>query len=175
MITENEIFKIGRLIKPHGIKGEISFSFENDIFDKCECPYLICLVDGIFVPFFIEEYRFKGKDTALIKFEGIDSDEKVRKLNNTDVYFPRAYFDETENEPDYSWNYFKGFTIKDNNLGEIGVVEDIDDSTINILFIVKNNENEYLIPASEDFILEIDSSNKVLVMNLPEGLIDPSA
>ncbi len=88
MIKDNEVFKIGKLIKPHGIKGEISFAFENDVFDRVDCPYLVCRVDGIFVPFFIEEYRFKGSETALITFEDVDNEEKARRLSGLEVYFP---------------------------------------------------------------------------------------
>ena len=79
MIKEDEVFKIGKFIKPHGIKGEISFAFDNDIFDKADCPYLICLIDGIYVPFFVKEYRFKGAETALITLEDITSDLQAKR------------------------------------------------------------------------------------------------
>ena len=55
---KDEVFKIGIFNKPHGVKGEISFTFTDDIFDRVECEYLVCLLDGIFVPFFIEEYLY---------------------------------------------------------------------------------------------------------------------
>ena len=58
MIRKEEVYKIGIFNKPHGIHGELSFTFTDDIFDRVEAEYLICLLDGIFVPFFIEEYRF---------------------------------------------------------------------------------------------------------------------
>ncbi|GAB6011577.1 ribosome maturation factor RimM [Viscerimonas tarda] len=172
MITQNEVFKIGKLIKPHGIKGEISFAFDNDIFDRVDCPYLICLIDGILVPFFIEEYRFKGKETALIKLEDIDSADKVRQLNGVEVYFPRTYLEDREEEDvDYSWNYFIGFQIVDEKQGDIGVIEDIDELTINTLFLVKNDDEDIIIPASEALITGIDDKNKILRMDLPEGLL----
>ena len=71
MIKKDEVFKIGIFNKPHGVKGEISFTFTDDIFDRVECEYLVCLLDGIFVPFFIEEYRFRSDTTALVKLEGV--------------------------------------------------------------------------------------------------------
>ena len=76
MIKKDEVFKIGIFNKPHGVKGEISFTFTDDIFDRVECEYLVCLLDGIFVPFFIEEYRFRSDTTALVKLEGVDTSEK---------------------------------------------------------------------------------------------------
>ena len=77
MIKKDEVFKIGIFNKPHGVKGEISFTFTDDIFDRVECEYLVCLLDGIFVPFFIEEYRFRSDTTALVKLEGVDTSETV--------------------------------------------------------------------------------------------------
>ena len=49
----------------------MQFTFTDDIFDRVDCDYLICLLDGIFVPFFIEEYRFRSDSTALVKLEEI--------------------------------------------------------------------------------------------------------
>ena len=44
MIKKDEVFKIGIFNKPHGVKGEISFTFTDDIFDRVECEYLVCLL-----------------------------------------------------------------------------------------------------------------------------------
>ncbi len=171
MIKEDEVFKIGRFLKPHGIKGEIAFSFDNDIFDKVDCPYLICNIEGIFVPFFIKEYRFKGADTALITFEDITDNVQAKRFQGLDVYFPRKYYEEDE-DADYSLDYFIGFVVVDKIKGGIGRIIDIDDATINTLFLLNNEDGEEIIvPASEDFIVEIDVQNKVLRVELPEGLI----
>lgn len=70
MIKKEEVYKIGLFNKPHGIHGELQFTFTDDIFDRVDCDYLVCLLDGIFVPFFMEEYRFRSDSTALVKLEG---------------------------------------------------------------------------------------------------------
>ena len=90
MIKKEEVFKIGIINKPHGVKGEVSFTFTDDIFDRVEdCDYLVLLLDGILVPFFIEEYRFRSDNVALVKFEGIETAERARMLTNVEVYFPK--------------------------------------------------------------------------------------
>ena len=48
MIKKEEVYRIGIFNKPHGVKGELQFSFTDDIFDRVEADYLICLMDGIF-------------------------------------------------------------------------------------------------------------------------------
>ena len=93
MIKADDVYKIGRLGKAHGIKGEITMQVEDDIFDRTDADYLVLELDNIMVPFFIEEYYFKTDTTALIKFEGIDTLERAKEFANIDVYFPRSIKD----------------------------------------------------------------------------------
>ena len=96
MIRKEEVFKIGIINKPHGVKGEVSFTFSDDIFDRVDCDYLILMLDGILVPFFIEEYRFRSDCAALVKFEGVDTAEKARAFTKVEGYFPIKYLKEEE-------------------------------------------------------------------------------
>nr|WP_297161791.1 ribosome maturation factor RimM [uncultured Dysgonomonas sp.] len=173
MIREDEVLKIGKFIKPHGIKGEITFAFDNDIFDRVDCPYLICSIDNIFVPFFIKSYRFKGNDTALVLLEDVESEIQAKRFNGLSVYFPRKYFDNND-EVELTLSYFIDFIVIDKQLGEIGIIKDIDESTINTLFLLKKkgSDDDIIIPASDDFITDIDSENKILYVELPVGLLD---
>lgn len=171
MIKKEEVFKIGIINKPHGVKGEVSFTFTDDIFDWVEdCDYLVLLLDGIWVPFFIEEYRFRSDNVALVKFEGIDSTEKARTLTNVEVYYPVKFMDDQEEIS--SWNYFIGFRVEDIHHGCLGTVVDVDDATMNVLFVIENGDEEVLLPAHEEFILDIDRKKKILKVDIPDGLLD---
>lgn len=173
MIREDEVFKIGKFTKPHGIKGEIAFAFDNDIFDKVDCPYLICKINGIFVPFFIKEYRFKGADTALITFEDIVSDTQAKQFNGLEVYFPRKYFEDNAADAEYTLDYFIGFSVVDSRAGNIGRIVAVDENTINTLFLLEDEKGkETIIPATDDFVTEIDNNQNILYVDLPEGLIE---
>lgn len=168
MIREEKVYQIGKLGKTHGVKGEISFLFDDDVFDRVDADYLILKVDGIFVPFFIEEYRFKSDANAIIKFEDIDTQERARELTGCEVYFPRELAD--TDEDNISWAAIVGFDIIQADSGnKIGHIAAVDDTTINILFELENGS---LIPASEDLITAIDQQAHTITMNLPEGLLD---
>ncbi|MBQ7554731.1 MAG: 16S rRNA processing protein RimM [Bacteroidaceae bacterium] len=171
MIKEEEVYKIGIINKPHGIHGELSFTFDDDIFDRVDADHIVCLMDGILVPFFIESYRFRSDSSALIKLEGVDNEQQARRFTNTEVFFPKKHAEGTEDE-DLTWAYFTGFIIKDVKEGEIGKVTDVDDSTINTLFVVDQNGKELLIPAQEDFIVNLDREARIITMDLPSGLIE---
>ena len=172
MIRREELIKIGQFNKPHGVRGEISFTFSDDVFDRGESPYIVCCIDNIYVPFFIEEYRFKTGTTALMKLVDIDSDEAARDFTNLEVFYPKSHYIESDEEatPD---DYFIGFTISDITYGTLGEVTAIDDSTINVLFVVTTpDERELLIPVQEAFVRAIDEEERIIHMDLPEGLLD---
>lgn len=169
MIRKEEVFKIGIINKPHGVKGEVSFTFTDDIFDRTDCDYLILSLDGILVPFFIEEYRFRSDDVALVKFEDINDAEHARTLTNVEVFFPKKYMEEQETVS--SWNYFIGFRVNDIHHGYLGNIVDVDDSTINVLFAIEKDGEEILLPAHEEFILGLDKAKKELTVDVPDGLI----
>ena len=168
MIKKEEVYKIGRLGKTHGVRGEISFLFDDDVFDRVDADYLILEIDGILVPFFIEEYRFKTDSNALMKFDGIDTQERARELTGCDVWFPRALAE--SDEDGISWAAIVGFDIIDAESGnKIGRIAAVDDTTINILFEL---EDGCLIPASENLITAIDQQARTITMQLPEGLLN---
>ena len=168
MIREEEVFQIGKLGKTHGVKGEISFLFDDDVFDRVDADYLILKIDGILVPFFIEEYRFKSDSNALMKFEGIDTQERARELTGTDVYFPRSLADSDDGT--LTWSVLVGFDIIDADSGRtVGRIASVDDSTLNILFCLDDGR---LIPASEDLIIAVDQQARSLTMHIPAGLLE---
>lgn len=168
MIKKEEVYKIGRLGKVHGIKGEISFLLDDDVFDRVDADYLVLDVDGILVPFFIEEYRFKTDSNVLMKFDGIDTQERARELTGCDVYFPRALAE--SDEDNLSWAEMIGYSLVDAQSGQkIGTIAAVDDSTINILFELEDGR---LIPASEELITNIDTQKHQIEINLPEGILE---
>lgn len=88
MIKKEDVFKIGQFAKPHGIKGEITLLTTSDVFDDSDDPFIVCEFEGILVPFFIEEYRYKSDSSILVKLENIDSELQAREFSNLEVYYP---------------------------------------------------------------------------------------
>jgi len=168
MIKKEDVYKIGRLGKAHGVKGEVSFQFDDDIFDTADADYLILDIDGILVPFFMEEYRFRNDSLALIKFCDVDTQQRASELTGCDVYFPRSIAD--ERAEGLSLSSLVGFDlIEANGKGKVGTIAAIDDTTQNILFEL---EDGTLIPASDDLITNIDTTRQQITMQIPEGLLD---
>lgn len=63
--------------------------------------------------------------------------------------------------------------MEDSAHGDLGKVTDVDMSTVNTLFVVERPDGEeLLVPAQEEFIKGIDQERKLIVVDLPEGLLN---
>lgn len=171
MITKEQVYAVGQVAKTHGVRGELSIAFSTLMENGDNLDFLILETEGVLVPFFIESWRGQNAKNGLIHFEGIDTEAAARALIGSRVFVPVEKINpdaEGELDPDF----LIGYQIIDKLLGEVGVVVEIDDETDNILFVVHRDDQEYLIPASDDFIDDINHDDKTIHMTLPEGLLD---
>ena len=166
MLKKEDFVYFGKFLKPHGTKGEIGLQGDTFVLGQ-GCNFVACDIDGILVPFFFESVRPKN-DTLIVKVERMESAEEVRYLTNREAFIPRKWVEESE---EVSLGYFIGFTATDKTLGHIGEIVDIDDSTINTLFVVKKDGEEILIPAQEELIADIDHDGQSILFDLPQGLV----
>lgn len=167
MLKKEDFVYYGKFLKPHGTKGEIGLQSDGFTLGD-DCDFVACDIDGILVPFFFETIRSKSNDISIVKVERMESAEDVRFLTNRDAYIPREWVEECE---ELTWSYFKGFKAIDTEQGELGEIIDVDDNTINTLFVIEGEDDEILIPAQEEFIVNIDHQNKEIIFDLPEGLV----
>lgn len=167
MLKREDFVYFGKFLKPHGTKGEIGLQGDTFAISE-ESSFVACDIDGILVPFFFESVRSKSGDTLIVKVERMETAEEVRYLTNRDAFIPRKWVEESD---EVSLNYFIGFTAIDKRLGNIGEIVEIDDSTINTLFVVEKGDDEILIPAQEEFITDIDHDGQTITFDLPQGLV----
>lgn len=163
-----DTYKIGTLTRTHGIKGELSMNFTDDVWDRADADYVFLEVDGIQVPFFLEGWRYRSDSVALLKFQDIDNSEDANEYVGADVYFPHDLTPEPSEEDEYTWRHFTGWQVVDSTIGNVGEIEYVEDSTVNTIFCIDGK----LVPANEDFIERIDAKERVIYMNLPDGLFD---
>ena len=160
MIRHNEVFKIGYIAKHRGLRGEVEMSFTDDCFDRGTAPYLVLDMDGILVPFFWEEYRFKNDDTVIIKFEDIDNETHARQLVGHAVYYPKSHIALT------------GYTVYDHANQMIGTITHVDDSSANTLLTITTQDGkDLLIPYHDDFLINFDLRQRVLQLHIPQELL----
>lgn len=177
MILADNLIEIGYITRQHGLKGEMQATVTDPVFDDVKsCPYLVIEMDGIFVPFFIESYRFRSDTTILLKLDDIDSQEQADPFCGKTLYFDRRCFSKKEakayDQAAEEEMGLIGYTVEDKSLGELGPITEINDQTANVLFIVDHDGEELMIPAAEPLILSIDDEKRRIVMDLPVGLVN---
>ena len=115
----------------------------------------------------LPEFVFVQRDGLFVPFRS----ENISELIGEEGFVLRSDVQD-ENEGLMTWQDLVGYTIKDES-GEtreertVGVIADIDESTINTLATLEDGR---MIPLHEDFILDIDEEARVLRVHLPFSL-----
>ncbi len=108
-------------------------------------PFVFVKRDGLFVPFHSENIsELMGEEGFVLRSDIQDEDDGLM-----------------------TWQDLTGYTIEDDETGRVGVIDDIDESTINTLATLDDGR---LVPLHEDFILDIDEDAHVLRVHFPFAL-----
>ena len=171
-MKKEDCFYLGKIVKKYSFKGEVLAKLDTDepeLYENLD-SILIDLRNNL-VPFFIESSQFHKSELLRIKFEDVDSEADADALIKSDLYLPLDLLPELDDDKFY-FHEIIGFTIKDENYGEVGVLKSINDSTAQSLFEIDRNGTQILIPMNDEFIVEVDKTNKIIIVKTPEGLID---
>ncbi len=175
MIAENEIIRLGRITKPHGVKGEVNATLDYDV-DLMELPCIVICIDGINVPFFLKSQRPKSTESVILGIDDIDDEFQAKELAGHDYYALKNDVDISDDEIDAEGGFisgFIGFTLIDADGETVGEIVGYDDSTENLLFIVATAEGQNIyVPVADDLIMDISPENRTITMSVPEGLLD---
>ncbi|MCE5205704.1 MAG: ribosome maturation factor RimM [Porphyromonadaceae bacterium] len=171
MISRDDLLQVGHTQKPYGIRGEIMILFRRAEYAELDAEFYFLEIDGIPVPFAVEEFTFTTDVSARVKFEDVNDEKQASRYVNTKVLLLRETVNEFNTQND-DWESFVGYSIMDQHGEIIGIIREVDNTTINVLFVVQHDGTEFLIPATEDFIVAVDEEKKLIEMYLPEGLTD---
>ena len=172
-IQKSNCRKIGYFQKPHGIKGAVTLSFEPQYDLSLENgPVLLVEIDGLLVPYFIEEegLRFRSSESAVVQLNWVDDDEKARLLSGLSVYLKEE--DIVEPEEELMVHHLAGFDLFDQQSTKIGKIEKVEDYGGNLLFLLQYQGREILVPFNEALLVDLDEKKKKIVMQIPDGILE---
>jgi len=172
-IPKSDCEIIGFIKKTHGVHGEIVIDFDP-VYEESllEVNRLFIELDGLLVPFFLNEdgLRFKSSKTAIINIEDVNSENFARRLVGCQVFLLEKEIINVEDN--FSFSQLIGFLLFDNIQGEIGIINNVEDFSGNIVLTVNYQKNEILVPYNEEILCELDIDNKTIKLDLPNGLIE---
>ena len=164
-------YQLGYVIKPHGLKGDIS------IFIDADDPQAYRTLESVFiqqdkqlVPFFITQIKISGQK-AILSLEESNNIDYAKNLKGGAIYLPLSFLPElTDNQ--FYFHEIVGYLVKDGTLGEIGKVTAVYDIGPQDLIAIDYQGKEVLLPINDETIIKVDKPKETIIVNLPAGLLD---
>lgn len=167
------MFTIGKVINTHGIKGEVKVKQISDFDDRFTIGATVYAVDKDqqSTALTIDGSRFQ-KDFRLLHFNGYDTIESVETLKGLTLKIKAEQLTELE-ENEYYYHEIIGCSVYTIDGEELGKIESILAPGANDVWVVKGeHQQEILIPYIEDVVKEVDVKNKLVKIELMEGLVE---
>jgi 16S rRNA processing protein RimM len=165
---------IGMVLSPHGVGGQVK------VFPYSDFPERIKSLDRLVLKsnqghkeMLIETASIYGR-FWLVKFYGVDNREQAVNLRESLLIIPLTQRVALP-EGSYYHDQLVGLKVLDHGGQLIGKVVDLHLTGGHDLLIVEKEdeaEKKIMIPAVKKFIKKIDQKAKIIVVELPEGLLD---
>jgi 16S rRNA processing protein RimM len=166
---EPEFLVVGKLGKPHGIRGEIVMDIMTDFPERLE-PGISVWVGPQYREVRITNKRPHSRG-MLLSFEGYQQREKVAELRSQLVYVRTADRPQLEDGEIYH-HQMLGLQVIDDEQGTLGTIVRIHQTGANDVYVVQAESGpELLIPAIESVIKAIDLEHHQLHIRLLPGLL----
>ena len=107
----------------------------------------------------------------LVALKGYGTINQALPLVGRELYATREQMPELA-EGEYYWCDLLGLKVMTDRGELLGLLTDIIATGSNDVYVVKNDVREYLIPALEDVVLDIDLDDGIMTVSPPEGLLD---
>ena len=170
-MADKNYYYLGTLTKPFGLKGELCAFFDVDDCERyLDLPAVFIETDGEMLPYMVERLQYKGNNQFIIKLQEVTIDN-VREFAQTELYLPLSSLPKLTGNRFY-FHEVIGFQVVDERLGNIGTCQGFLELANNPLMQVDHDGAEILIPASQQFITQVDRESRTLHVTTPEGLVE---
>ena len=123
------------------------------------------------IPFFIQRSQLHKSSLLRVQFEDIYDEASANAMLGTELFLPLDFLPPLEGNKFY-YHEIVGFKVTDTRFGDVGVLVGVNDKTAQHLFVIEKLGKEILIRINDLFIKQVDRENKMLRLEVPEGLIE---
>lgn len=145
-----------------------------------EPSFKIYFQPGVFV--FIDHHGSKVPykiidvdDSAhfVVAFEDVSSKDDSDRLSGLDVWIPMASVKSRHQRSPRNVNaHWEEYQIEDSDSKARYAIQRVEDFPQQLMAIIQINEKEIMIPLSDQLIQDIDKIEKIIRMEIPEGLLE---
>jgi 16S rRNA processing protein RimM len=161
---------IGKIVGVHGLKGTLrvySYAESPDIFQP-DTQFLLRNEAGLEKRYPVCWIKPHTRG-LLLALEGIDSRDRAASLVGFSLFIEKTMLPELE-EGTYYWSDIIGLAVYDTQDAYLGRVTSILPTGSNDVYVVKNDDDEILVPALESVVADIDMASGRMRVELPDGL-----
>lgn len=170
-MTIDNSFYIGYVSKTRGLKGELQFFFDFADYQDLDLEIIFLEVNKKLVPYFVDQIKLHNNSTAYANLEDIDHIDKAQPLVRKKIYLPNDKLPERDPD-DFRYTDLVGYLVIDEHQGELGEVKTVQEMPQQFIATVDMDGFELLFPLSDDLIAGIDTEEKILEVELPDGLVE---
>jgi len=163
---ENDFLTVGRVLAPWGLKGDLKSEVHTD-FPQRFAPDRTVYVGQ--TPMIVERSRLH-KGNVILKLAGVNSVEQVEALKGKYIQIPQSESMSLEDDEYYQFQLI-GLDVSTSEGRLLGKIERIISTGSNDVYVVKGQDGEYLIPAIEDVVKQVDIENGIMNIEEIEGLL----
>ncbi|MGB3592220.1 MAG: ribosome maturation factor RimM [Nonlabens sp.] len=171
-MKKKDCFYVGKIVNKFSFKGELLVKLDTDqpeLFTEMESVFIE--IGKNLVPFFIVKSSLHKSLLLRLKLEDVDDEAIADSLIKRDLYLPLTALPDLDGNKFY-YHEVTGFKVIDDKHGDIGTVTRVNDSTAQPLFEINLDGKEILIPLSDEFIVKLDRSTRILYVTTPDGLVE---
>jgi 16S rRNA processing protein RimM len=168
----DELVAIAVIARPKGLKGEVFADVLTDFperFDDLEAVTAV-LNDSARVDLKIENVRFQN-GRLVLKFAGYDSVEAAETLRGSEICVPESEAVELESGQYFDWQ-LEGCRVETIEGKTIGKVREVQRTGGTENLLVDGDGKDHLIPFAASICVEVDVENKLIKVDLPNGLLE---
>lgn len=167
----DDLFLLGVVVGTHGLRGDLKVRPLADNSESLLHASQVFLRRGNEAVRQVPSQVTFHKGNYLLRLQGCENIEAVQPLVGSEVLMAFADLPELPAE-EYYWFELEGMTVVDRIRGELGVLEEVFTTAAHDIYVVRGPHGEILVPAVEQFVLEIDPEERRMLVDLPEGLIE---
>lgn len=168
----DELVAVARIARPRGLRGEVVADVLTDFPERFADLRAVRAVtaDGVRRVLEIESFRFQN-ERILFKFAGLDSVEAAETLRGAEICVTEAEAVALDADEFYDWE-LENCAVETLAGEKLGRVREVMRTGGPEILVVAGGPKEYLIPFAEAICVEVDTENKLIRVDPPEGLLD---
>ena len=174
-MTSPDVRVVGRVVKPHGIRGELVVDVHTDSPEERFAVGSVLVTrarDGASGTVTVAAVR-PHTGRLLVTFEGVAGRDSAEAMRGLLLLFDAAELAPTDDPDEFHDHELEGLAVVDVQGNRVGVVAGVLHTAASDLLAVRRDDGgEVLVPFVTQIVPTVDVAGGRVVVDPPEGLLD---